>query len=349
MRVIAPCLCASMLTLLLSCSKENEQTTAPETPEPGVREITYRGWDNAVEITSEEARVVVVPAIGRIMFYGPIDGDNVLWENPAFFGKTLPPGQPYTENGSVIWANFGGDKVWPTEQSDFPAINDRSWPPDHWFDGSTHDAELLNMGVRLTGPVSDYCGARSVREITLAKDGTVLTISQRIEKAKSARKRSVEPISYTIWNVTQIRSPEAALIKLNANSRFQQRHYLFSSAAGARFTVQGDAGIFVPDPAASLKMGADSDGWVGAVIGDVAIGEFFQFQADAAYPDNGLSAEIYTSPEYTELELLSPLKRLALGEKMDYTITWDLYRLPSSANSTSKRIDAAVNWLNNHQ
>jgi len=75
--------------------------------------------------------VVVVPAIGRIMYFGLQDGRNVLWHDPAQYGRVLPTGGAFRENGEFVWTNFGGDKVWPTEQSEFQRINGHAWPPDH--------------------------------------------------------------------------------------------------------------------------------------------------------------------------------------------------------------------------
>jgi putative NADH-flavin reductase len=47
----------------------------------------------------------------------------------------------------------------------------------------------------------------------------------------------------------------------------------------------------------------------------------------ASYPDNNSSAEIYTNLDpkaYVELEFLSPLKTLRVGQKMDLTTTYTL-------------------------
>ena len=49
---------------------------------------------------------------------------------------------------STCGTNFGGDKVWPNQQSEFVKINGHSWPPDHAFDGAVHEVELLPEGVR---------------------------------------------------------------------------------------------------------------------------------------------------------------------------------------------------------
>jgi|GEM_PF-549902 len=333
-----------MLTMSV-CSKDSDNGTDPSVEE-GVRTMTWHGWENSVEINNATTKVIVVPAIGRIMYYGFQDGNNVLWNNPQFFGKTLPEGKPYTQNGNVVWANFGGDKVWPTEQSRFPEINGRGWPPDHWFDGGRHDYELLENGVVITSQVSDYCGARISREIILDDETSELTINQTITKVKRAQNNSVEPINFTIWNVTQIRNPLMNLFNLNPNSSLENGYKLWQEEAGANFNVYDNTGVFLPDPGRSQKAGADSDEWLAAIVDNTVIGEFFSYQPGEEYPDGGLSAEVYTSPEYTELELLSPFEKLRIDESLNYTIKWRLHKLPSDASSMDAKRKAAVEWLN---
>jgi len=337
-----------VLGVSLSCSQcDKDNGTKSTEEEKGVSEITYHGWDNSVRISNGDATIIVVPAIGRIMHYSLKDGDNILWENSSFFGKTLSEGQPYTVNGSMEWANFGGDKVWPTEQSEFPTINGHGWPPDHWFDGGRHDYELLENGVRITSQVSDYCGARSIREITLAETGSEVTINQTIEKIKAAQKRSVELIDFTIWNVTQIRNPQVAIFNLNPASSLDGGFRAWSASAAANFTREGGVGYFTVDYNNSQKLGADSDKWLGAIVEDYAFGEFFDFQPGERYPDGGLSAEVYTSPQYTEIELLSPFKALRLNETLQFNIKWRLAQLES--NTPQEMRTEAVDWLNSFE
>jgi len=334
----------------IMCSKDSKNDnpsgpTGPEaTGEVTVSTVEYNGWNESYEITNGLIKVVVVPAIGRIMHYGFTDSDNILWHDPTFYGKTLPYGQPYMKNGSMEWANFGGDKVWPTEQSQFPNINGHSWPPDHWFDGGAHKAEQITNGIKITSQVSKYCGASIEREITLDPNSPELFIKQTIKKVKQAEKASVEPIDFTIWNVTQIRSPQIALINLNPSSALANRIYTWSEEAAGNLSISGDVAAFVPG-ANSQKAGADSDHWLGAIVGNAVIGEFFRLQA-GEYPDGGLSAEVYTSPQYTELELLSPFAALGIGQSTQFDISWRLHKLPSSAKTASQKRSAAIEWLN---
>jgi hypothetical protein len=322
--------------------------SAPVAAQVKVRKIEYQGWKNSVEIANGQVRVVVVPAIGRIMHYGFADGENILWEDPQHYGKTLK-GEPYRdEEGKFAWTNFGGDKVWPNQQSEFAAINGHAWPPDHFFDGGEHQAELLEDGVRLQSAVSQYNGARSVREIRLAAQGTRLSIRQRLEKVQPAAKEELEPLRYTIWNVTQIRPPEQTLYPLNPHSHFDLRFHPFGfqeSTAMGNFTIKGDIGIFVPDAEKAQKTGADSDRWLAGIVGNTVIAEFFKRDSTQPYPDGGLSAEVYTCPDYTELELLSPWVRLQVGEALEHPIAWELYRLLAHLKTPEEKRGAAVEWL----
>ena len=160
---------------------------APVMAQVTVEEIEYEGWANSIEIANPDVRVVVVPAIGRIMHYGLVGGENILWSDPKLHGQVLPDGQPNVDGeGQYTWTNFGGDKV---------------------------------------------------------------------------------------------------------------------------------------------------------------MAEFFRRDGTQSYPDRGLSAEVYTCPDYTELELLSPWVCLQVGETLMHEIAWELHRLPAVAETPQARRQAAVEWL----
>jgi len=309
-----------------------------------VRPVEYCGWPGSVEIANAEARLVVVPAIGRIMHYALTEGDNVLWQDADQHGRVLPGGEPIAEDGQYVWTNFGGDKVWTNQQDQFRKINGHSWPPDHWFDGGAHSVQVLPDGVRLTSQVSEYCGARVVRTVRLAPQGSRVTIHQELEKVRPAAKAELEPLEFTLWNVTQIRRPEQVLLPLNPHSAFESGYYAWDQTAVDHFRVEGDVGVFTPD-SRSQKVGADTDRWLAAIVDGTVMAEFFDRDATQRYPDGGLSAEAYACADYVELELLSPLKALGVGEAMSFTIGWELKRLPAELSTPEARRQAAVEWL----
>lgn len=318
-----------------------------------VQKIDYRGWKDSVEITNDWVRVVIVPAIGRIMHYGFSDAENILYEVPEFYGKTLQGSEPLQENGEPIWASFGGDRIWPSEENMFVVINGHKRPPDHWLDGMNWHAELLTDGVRITSMVSDYCGASVTREIRLSPDSTRVVINQRMEKIKQGRKQELEPLPLTIWNITKIKPPSQTLVSLNKDSCFEGRMLVpfwddYDNQGAGNCSIEGDVGIFIPDPVRNQKMGADATNWVAGIIGQTVMAEFFPYQRDAVYPDGGTSATVFTCPTFTELECLSPLKRLEVGESMEYQIVWELFELPSNLKGPEQKRQKAVQWLDSN-
>ena len=62
--------------------------------------------------------MVVVPQIGRIMHYGFVGGENILWSDSQHHGKVLPGGKPdLDEEGQFAWTNFGGDRSGSTSRT----------------------------------------------------------------------------------------------------------------------------------------------------------------------------------------------------------------------------------------
>src|SRR5439155_15994574 len=57
----------------------------------GVRPETHTGWNDSLVLSAPRAKVkaVVVPAIGGRIAHYSLGGENIIYENPAGFGKTL--------------------------------------------------------------------------------------------------------------------------------------------------------------------------------------------------------------------------------------------------------------------
>jgi len=316
-----------------------------------VRQTSFHGWNGAVEMTNGTVRVVVVPAIGRVMHYGFIGGPNLLWENAALQGHQLPEGDMLRERGEAVWANFGGDRIWPTEEKLFPVLNGRVRPPDHWIDGQPWRAIPGRDSLVLISPVSPLCGARVIRTLRLAPRGTRLEIHQRLEKVRLAERRDHEPVPLTLWSLTQIPAPDEAYVSLSARSVFPGRFLAYRWAdlpdndPAGHFHVEGSVGVFSVDPQRPQKVGADAPRFVGALSGRIVIGEVFPYARNRAYPDGGTSAAIFTSPELAEVECLSPLASLAVGQSIEHTVAWELLALPDTALERTVRRRLAVEWL----
>jgi hypothetical protein len=79
------------------------------------------------------------------------------------------------------------------------------------------------------------------------------------------------------------------------------------------------------------KLGVlNKQGWAAYEWKDLRFEKCVEFIDGAFYPDMNSNFEIYTAGSFVEIESLSPLRKLKLGESIEHTETWSLSRLPMS-------------------
>jgi hypothetical protein len=287
-------------------------------PHPrSVQRIDYQGWSDSFLLSNGLVEAVVVPSVGRIMqlrFAGERDGP--FWENPMIGTRT-------TAIDASDWANFGGDKAWPSPQADWEHMARRSWPPPAGFDGQPMEAAIDGpAAVTLVSPIDAGYGIRVRRRIELSPDRPVMTVTTTYERVAGA------PIEVAVWVITQLKNPVVVSAPLGE-----------ASGKGSGFEPQSDelpAGLHVADGLLSLTrdprqnhkigMRAATLVWIGAT-------ELLRIDsalvAGAKYPDDGCSAEVYTNADplpYVELELLGPLARLEVGGSIERVSSYTLVR-----------------------
>jgi hypothetical protein len=276
----------------------------------------YHGWTNSILVSNGKAEVIIVPSIGRVMqlrFAGETDGP--FWENPALFGKAPDP-------KAAEWGNFGGDKAWPSPQADWERTTPRKWPPPEAFDAMPVEAELDGRVVTLVSAVDPHYGIRTRRRIELDIDRPVMTITTTFEKM------SGQPKEVGVWVITQLKHPVGAYAIVPDFTRYRDGYNRQSEELPANLQVGNGLLSLTRDPKAPHKIGTDSSTlvWVGANE-VVRIDSARQFAS--RYPDQESSAEIYTNPDplpYVELEMLGPLHRMIVGDKISRTSTYTLLR-----------------------
>ncbi|MDO8944066.1 MAG: hypothetical protein Q7U75_12835, partial [Desulfobacterales bacterium] len=254
--------------------------------------------------------VVVVPAIGRIMHFGFVGGDNVLWENRALDGKAL-------DGAQKEWLNLGGDKSWPSPEAEWGKFTgDKSWFPPRAFDGLPHTAAVEGNTVVITSPVDAHYQMRVVRRITLDADKPVLTVQTLYKRTGG------EPTKMGIWIITQLRDPAGIYVPLPEPAVHPAGHVVFSKTAppSLRTHTEGPRKMLslVRDPKDSFKLGTGADTliWIGEKE-TVRIDS--PRVAGAEYPDQDSSAEVYTNGgdlKYIELEMLGPLRVMKPGDEL---------------------------------
>lgn len=313
-----------------------------------IEKINYNGWDNAIEMTNPEVKLVVVPQIGRIIYFAYLGDENLLYENPALEGQVFSAENPYREEGKMSHAGFGGCRIWPTVQDSFVVYNGDRGLSDPWIDGSPWNYELLPNGVKITSRISEYLGVQVSRSITLDPKTASVSIKQEMKKVKPGRFDRETPCAVTLWSLSKIKNPEIGLLPLRKNSVFEngidfQKWPDNINSAPKNYSQHGNVGQLIPVPNLFQKMGTDSKGFVAGVKTNLVFGQFFHFDENQSYPDGGTSATIFTCTDFTELECLSPEKKLKVGESIRFDIRWELHKL--TGRNLNQRRTEAVRWL----
>jgi hypothetical protein len=276
----------------------------------------YHGWENSILVSNGRVEAVLVPAIGRVMqlrLAGEKEGP--FWENPALFGK---PPQPE----SAEWLNFGGDKTWPSPQADWRNTTPRPWPPPVAFDAMPYEAHVDGWRVTLISRVDPDYGIRVRREIELDIERPIMTIATTFEKV------SGRPKEVGLWVITQLKDPVGVYAVLPSVTRYREGYNRQTEEPPANLLVGKGLLSLTRDPKAAHKIGTDASTLVW-------LGRKELLRIDSArlfasrYPDQESSAEIYTNPDplaYVELEMLGPLHRLIVGDKITRLSTYTLLR-----------------------
>lgn len=314
----------SVLAITLLCAISQAKVT--------VHRITYRGWNDSYCLDAGPYTLVVVPDIGgRIMEYA-IDRRNVIWENPAEIGRTYPI--------TPAWHNYGGYKAWVAPQ--------HLWDgnADPFLDYGKCSVEIASRAdgvplLKVTGAPSLKTGLVLTKEISMDESGEVLLV-QRMHNI------SPKPITRSVWDVTQVRTPCFVVYPINPASRFRSgvSYLVAESKHSPQFRVAD--GLCITEYMGELgKIGSDSDGpWMIWFKDKLAYVKFFDPMIEGEeYPDGGCSVEVFTSDKklaYLEMEILGPMVTLQPGESTELVERWRLFELTQSVtddNRVRKAID----------
>ncbi|MEO1432153.1 MAG: DUF4380 domain-containing protein [Cyanobacteria bacterium J06633_8] len=281
-----------------------------------VTKTNYQGWEDSYILSNSQVEAVIVPAIGRIMQFRLPGGENTFWEDSQLYGK-LP--------NKEEWNNFGGDKTWPAPQSEWKKMTKISWPPPATFDAAPVEIEVQKNEITLISEIDPFYGIRFYRRITLEPNQPIMKVTTTFDKVKG----DLQEVS--VWTVTQLKEPVSVFAAIPQPSIFPQGYNKQSDDLPANLKIDNGILSLTRDRNQKHKIGSDASRllWVGE---NVAVRMDSARIDKVIYPDNNSSSEIYTNSDpqaYVELEFLSPLKTLKIGEKMDLTVTYTLFKTTS--------------------
>jgi hypothetical protein len=279
-------------------------------PGPSITRLNYHGWQDSYVLSNGLVEAIVVPSISRLMqfrFAGSKRG--VFWENRVLDGVPAC--------GGGEWKNFGGDKVWPAPQKDWPARTGRAWPPPATFDSAPADSCIEGQGLTLISSVDPDYGVQVLRHIALRPSLPVMDITSRYCKVEGP------PVQVAVWVVTQLGDPQSVFALLPESHDGGPGYTQLQGPAPLGALRNGQLLSLQRDPAHNLKIAVDchSLAWMN---------DEYVLRIDASSApesENRSSMAIYTNMDplqYVELESEGQLVQLAVGGSVDLTTTYTL-------------------------
>jgi hypothetical protein len=167
-------------------------------------------------------------------------------------------------------------------------------------------------------------------------------------KIKQCEPAELVPLAVTIWNISVIDSPDFIVMPIANENVFPENDGVLihqwpvdTNHAAENLRRYGSYAILEANLSCPhQKMGANADGWIAAVRNDTAMIEIFDYDSNAIYPDGGTSATTFTAGKIGELECLSPLVGLMVGQSIEFDLVWDLMDLaPAETNEESRAVE----------
>lgn len=297
-----------------------------------IKNIHYKGWQKAVEISNSEIKIIVTPETGRIIFFGFLDADNLFYENKELEGMVFKNGEYYAKNRINASPNIGGNRVLPCSENYFHFITGSRHIPDPYINASTYTVSILENGVLLESPISNLLGIQIKRTITILEKGTQVEINQELIKKQAAKNKDLEKIPCTIWSLSKIKTPNICYTSISKKSIFKDGFTISKwpdakNNAEENVTVNQSLLTLKSTKDLPQKIGTDAKKWVAGYLNKTLFIEKFIFDEKATYPDDGTSVTIFGNHLFTELECLSPESTLKIGEKISYNLQWHLLKI----------------------
>jgi hypothetical protein len=237
--------------------------------------------------------------------------------SPSLFAE-VPHIKIHTPYGEYRY--LGGHRLWHA-----PEALPRSYIPDSAGLAIT----TLPDGLVLDGNTEPGTGIRKRIEIHLDPQRPAATLVHTLAN------QGLWEVELAPWALTMFRLGGTVILPLQGagsqpDGLLPDRHislWPYSRLADPRLRLEDDFILLEARPQSPpFKIGAFApQGWIAYWRDGLLFRKTFAVHPALPYPDLGCNVETYCDGDFVELESLGPLARLAPGESVTHTETWELY------------------------
>lgn len=263
---------------------------------------------DCVTLQNAALSLLVTRSVGpRIISLCSNGGDNLFAVLPDTVTER-PDGQKFHF--------YGGHRLWHA-----PENMPRTYALD---DGSVDIAQTGNV-LSVMQPVETETGIEKSLHISLVEDKPQVIVRHTLTN------RGLWPLECAPWAITQLRTGGVAILpQSREQTEFLPNRSLaiwpYSDLASPQ-VGWGNRYLLVRTGMKNpFKVGFPNPrGWLAYWLDGTLFVKRAAFDTQAEYFDFGSSSECYCNGRFIELETLGPVGRLAPGESVTHTETWELY------------------------
>ncbi|MBN1910669.1 MAG: hypothetical protein JW818_13065 [Pirellulales bacterium] len=305
-----------------------------------IEKVSYGGWPNCIRMTNGTVDLILTTDVGpRVIRYGFVDDANEFFVDKTQLGK----------KNEKDWLAFGGHRLWLA-----PEAKPRSYHPD----SKPVEAVIKGDTVRLIQPVETDNGFQKELEITLAPEGSQVTVIHKLTNT------NLWHVDVAPWTLTVMAPKGKAIFPQEPYSPhpdipdtpgqvIDKKFFLpvrtlvlwsYTKLSDPRWTFTSKYIILQQDPNADRpqKIGLSNRQNWGAYLRD---GHLYlktvRYQEGAVYPDHGCNFETFTNSAMLEVESLGPMSKMPPNGTVSHREDWYLFK-GVQAENTDASIDQNV-------
>ncbi len=276
--------------------------------------IDYKQYGKCAKLSKGGKTILVTVDVGpRVIYYGFDGGENIFYEDAQdlinkggeYFDANLP--------GKGIWHIYGGHRLWKC-----PEYLDTYYPDNA-------PVEVIEEGdsVTFVSEVEITTGLQKTVKIVMDRDGNAVVEHKFVNKGKVA----TPPVA--LWALSVMDKGAKAYIPISTQDMglLPNRNitlWSYTDLKDDRLCISNDSITLQQKSVAQpIKIGTFACGPVSVNIK----GMKFVIEIDSPegeYGDHNCNIETYTNDIMLEIETLSPIKSLAVGEEAVHIEKWSL-------------------------
>ena len=276
-----------------------------------ITKTSYAGWKDCLRISNQIIECIIPTQIGpRIIRFGYKDQENEFGILEDQKGMT----------GGSEWRLYGGHRLWYSPEHKY-----RTYLPDN----DPIDYEEIKNGIKSVQSTQEESKIEKEITIEIKPDAPEVKVIHKIAN------RGLWEVELAPWAITVMKKGGKAIMPFplgDPDQLLPDRRIVFwpySNINDPRLQLE-EGYVFLHDKkevSQRFKIGAPiRDGWIAYCNQNHLFVKKFDFKEEKTYPDDGCSAEIYVDKSILELETLGPLKKLGIGESVEHTEIWRLFK-----------------------